>query len=193
VLLTSPRTTHNKLMHGPSTLGCLGPLSALLPAAPLFSLPRAHRVAHVTLAPLAHITSPAASLPSRIVSRRHSSLVASAPAHGRAGGPLAAFPSPPRARHSLCLCAMPPVTPLLAAASPSRPASTAATGASPSAAIKPVSPGAKVAFVFPGQGSQEVGMTKAELAIPAVKALYDKAQEILGYDLRNVSVRVSSV
>ncbi len=42
----------------------------------------------------------------------------------------------------------------------------------------------KRAIVFPGQGSQSVGMGKdlAE-AIPECKALFDQANEILGYDL----------
>jgi len=42
----------------------------------------------------------------------------------------------------------------------------------------------KRAIIFPGQGSQIVGMGKdlAE-AIPACKALFDQANEILGYDL----------
>ncbi len=34
-------------------------------------------------------------------------------------------------------------------------------------------------------------MTKEELAIPAVKELYDQAEAILGYDLRKVRVRVN--
>jgi [acyl-carrier-protein] S-malonyltransferase len=42
----------------------------------------------------------------------------------------------------------------------------------------------KVAFMFPGQGAQTVGMAGA-LAneIPAAKNLFDKASSILGYDL----------
>jgi [acyl-carrier-protein] S-malonyltransferase len=45
----------------------------------------------------------------------------------------------------------------------------------------------KRALVFPGQGSQLVGMGKdfAE-AIPECKALFDQANEILGYDLENI-------
>lgn len=45
----------------------------------------------------------------------------------------------------------------------------------------------KRAIVFPGQGSQVVGMGKdlAE-AIPECKALFDQANEILGYDLTSI-------
>jgi len=45
----------------------------------------------------------------------------------------------------------------------------------------------KRAIVFPGQGSQKAGMGKdlAE-AIPACKALFDQANEILGYDLETI-------
>jgi len=45
----------------------------------------------------------------------------------------------------------------------------------------------KRAIVFPGQGSQTVGMGKdlAE-AIPECKALFDQANEILGYDLAGI-------
>jgi [acyl-carrier-protein] S-malonyltransferase len=45
----------------------------------------------------------------------------------------------------------------------------------------------KRAIIFPGQGSQVVGMGKdlAE-AIPECKALFDQANEILGYDLETI-------
>ncbi|MDY0167128.1 MAG: acyltransferase domain-containing protein, partial [Thermoguttaceae bacterium] len=42
----------------------------------------------------------------------------------------------------------------------------------------------KIAFLFPGQGAQSVGMGKrlAE-SLPAAGALFDRAGEVLGYDL----------
>lgn len=43
---------------------------------------------------------------------------------------------------------------------------------------------AKIALLFPGQGAQHVGMgSKLVQEYPAAKALFDKAGEILGYDL----------
>ncbi|KAL3940841.1 MAG: hypothetical protein SGBAC_004691 [Bacillariaceae sp.] len=45
----------------------------------------------------------------------------------------------------------------------------------------------KVAFMFPGQGAQFVGMCgEACKDVPAAKALFDEASEILGYDLLEV-------
>lgn len=41
-------------------------------------------------------------------------------------------------------------------------------------------------FLFPGQGSQFVGMGKNLINIPSVKLLYEKANSILGYDLLNL-------
>lgn len=42
--------------------------------------------------------------------------------------------------------------------------------------------------IFPGQGSQFVGMGRKLLAYPGVEDLYNKASEILGYDLLNACI-----
>src|SRR3954466_7197007 len=43
---------------------------------------------------------------------------------------------------------------------------------------------AKVAFLFPGQGAQTVGMGAAVCAkMPAARKLFDRASSVLGYDL----------
>src|SRR5947207_4370161 len=43
---------------------------------------------------------------------------------------------------------------------------------------------AKVAFLFPGQGAQTVGMGAAVCTkVPAARALFDRASAVLGYDL----------
>lgn len=45
----------------------------------------------------------------------------------------------------------------------------------------------KIAFLFPGQGAQHVGMgSKIVEKSPAAKALYERASAILGYDLAKV-------
>ena len=45
----------------------------------------------------------------------------------------------------------------------------------------------KVAFLFPGQGAQHVGMAKSiATRFSAAKDLFDRAAEILGFDLASV-------
>ncbi|MBI4722011.1 MAG: ACP S-malonyltransferase [Candidatus Stahlbacteria bacterium] len=52
----------------------------------------------------------------------------------------------------------------------------------------------RIAFVFPGQGSQFAGMGKDLYAkYPKIRTLYDKANEILGINIRDISFSGSDI
>ena len=79
----------------------------------------------------------------------------------------------------------PPATVTMSAPAPTASASPSTSSAPPPAAPKPKSgPTLPIALVFPGQGSQSVGMLKKQMSIPAVAAMFAKAKTILGYDLQ---------
>jgi [acyl-carrier-protein] S-malonyltransferase len=48
---------------------------------------------------------------------------------------------------------------------------------------------AKIAFLFPGQGAQTVGMCRElDQELPAVRTIFDRAGELLGIDLRRLCI-----
>jgi len=73
------------------------------------------------------------------------------------------------------------------AAQPSpKPAAAAKPAAAPSAPTEPPLP---VALLFPGQGSQYVGMLDKVKDLPEVKDMLSKAKAILGYDLLELCLK----
>ena len=50
-------------------------------------------------------------------------------------------------------------------------------------------PGESSVFLFPGQGSQFVGMGRGLLKYPKVKEMFSAAEQILGYDLLSLCLR----
>mmetsp|Transcript_5615 Transcript_5615/g.14963 ORF Transcript_5615/g.14963 Transcript_5615/m.14963 type:complete len:496 (-) Transcript_5615:199-1686(-) len=70
-------------------------------------------------------------------------------------------------------------------AAPAPRSSTAPDGAP----TEPQRPPLPVAFLFPGQGSQYVGMLKALKDLPAVAEMLSKAKGILGYDLLDLCLK----
>ncbi|GLT26797.1 hypothetical protein SLA2020_018390 [Shorea laevis] len=48
-------------------------------------------------------------------------------------------------------------------------------------------------FLFPGQGAQAVGMGKEAQSVPAAAELYKKANDILGYDILDPAIYVTSL
>lgn len=52
--------------------------------------------------------------------------------------------------------------------------------------IKKAAPTGPIGFLFPGQGSQAVGMLKESKDLPAVKKMLETAKKVLGYDLLSI-------
>ncbi|KAK9830038.1 hypothetical protein WJX72_009330 [[Myrmecia] bisecta] len=72
-----------------------------------------------------------------------------------------------------------------AAAAAAKADPAAASSSAPARAPVPATP---IAFLFPGQGSQAVGMLQESKDIPAVKDMLARAQAVLGYDLLALSL-----
>ena len=64
-----------------------------------------------------------------------------------------------------------------------RKAKAAAAAAGVALPVKKPAPTGPIGFLFPGQGSQAVGMLKESKDIPAVKKMLETANKVLGYDL----------
>eukprot|EP00198_Chlamydomonas_reinhardtii_P012419 XP_001701756.1 predicted protein [Chlamydomonas reinhardtii] len=105
---------------------------------------------------------------------------AAAAAAGKAAGPSGSVPGPASAPATAASGGA--STSAVAAPRPPPPAAVAAA----SAAVTPAVPKGRVAFVFPGQGSQAVGMLSAAASLPAVAAMLDTARAVLGYDLEEL-------
>lgn len=82
--------------------------------------------------------------------------------------------------------AQPGTTPITAAAT----ATASATAMQQAGTAAPAGPAKRTVFLFPGQGSQAVGMLAAAAAsgLPSVTKLLDTAKEVLGYDLLELCV-----
>ncbi|PSC70866.1 malonyl -acyl carrier transacylase [Micractinium conductrix] len=65
-------------------------------------------------------------------------------------------------------------------------ARAAAEAEAAEAPARPSVPATPIAFLFPGQGSQAVGMLKESADIPAVRKMLETAEKVLGYDLAAV-------
>ena len=72
---------------------------------------------------------------------------------------------------------------LKAAKTERRKAKAAAAAAGVVLPVKKAVPQGPIAFLFPGQGSQAVGMLKESKDLPAVKKMLETAKKVLGYDL----------
>lgn len=69
-----------------------------------------------------------------------------------------------------------------------RAAAAAKAASEPTATLAAATPQTPIAFLFPGQGSQAVGMLNSVKDLPKVKEMLATAQKILGYDLLDVCI-----